>query len=120
MTDLDQRKVWVQRDGTPIRIKDMGDQHLHNTIELLKRGAGFYQHRYFGQFWGAPDDVFDMALRDMGEDPWEWLRRQPLVKALRQERKRRRAAAADSPAPCTNDCGACGTGGCAHHKSGPR
>jgi hypothetical protein len=30
--------VWVQKDGAPIRITDMGDEHLQHTVRML--GAG--------------------------------------------------------------------------------
>ena len=29
--------VWVQRDGSEIRIKDMKDSHIRNCINILKR-----------------------------------------------------------------------------------
>lgn len=29
--------VWVQRDGTPIHVRKMSDEHLLNTIRLLRR-----------------------------------------------------------------------------------
>jgi hypothetical protein len=29
--------IWIQRDGTPIHVRQMGDQHLLYTIRLLRR-----------------------------------------------------------------------------------
>lgn len=33
--------VWVPRDGQRIPVRDMGDQHLINTIRMLRRKAPF-------------------------------------------------------------------------------
>lgn len=29
--------IWIQRDGTPIKIKDMTESHIKNCIKMLKR-----------------------------------------------------------------------------------
>jgi hypothetical protein len=30
-------EIWVQKDGTEIRLQDMADSHVENTLRLLER-----------------------------------------------------------------------------------
>jgi hypothetical protein len=34
--------IWVQKDGTPIWIRDMSSSHLQNTVRMLRRNALTY------------------------------------------------------------------------------
>lgn len=36
-TELPPRGIWQMRDGTRVRIADMEDRHLRNTIAMLER-----------------------------------------------------------------------------------
>jgi hypothetical protein len=52
---------WKQKDGTFIRICDMTDSHLHNTIAMLERATERHDHAFAmapNPFHG--DIAFDM------------------------------------------------------------
>lgn len=52
-------RIWTQRDGTPIAIKDMTDTHLLAAARLLRRN-GFIGPRTLAAYLG-PGPTADMA-----------------------------------------------------------
>ncbi len=58
-------EVWVQKDGTPIRIIAMGDRHLINTILLVERR--YIERVSVGSMISmlafAPDDAWNISMR---------------------------------------------------------
>lgn len=51
--------IWIQRDGTPIHVREMDDQHLLNTIRLLRRWSARKAERLnaenYAMVWEASD-----------------------------------------------------------------
>jgi hypothetical protein len=51
--------IWIQKDGTPIHVRQMTDEHLLNTIRLLrrwsKRRADGFNAENEGHIWEAAD-----------------------------------------------------------------
>jgi hypothetical protein len=62
--------TWTTRDGTTVRITDMPDTHLMNTIRLIERGharaIGFYLLSP-GPQGEMAKDAFDQEFDDLDE-----------------------------------------------------
>ena len=80
--------TWVQRDGAPIHVREMSDDHLLNTIRLLRR----WSKRLAGQLNGDSAATVWEADDAMGmywfEDD-EFAEHHPTWKALQFERRAR-------------------------------
>jgi hypothetical protein len=93
------KTTWFQRDGTPIKIKDMSDSHLYNTIKMLERLFKQYSIN-LGEIWAigsmlqgemaqmAFEEDFDRLL----EEEVSIDRRFPSYPYLIKEAKRRKLA----------------------------
>lgn len=57
-------KKWTMKDGTKIRIKDMGNSHLLNTLKMLKRAGKARLNRDLHWFWSVPEPSGEMAQLD--------------------------------------------------------
>lgn len=77
------KAVWVTKGGKEIKVRDMGHQHLTNTIKLLYRKAAQKKHQNDAIFLEGPfpqgematlafeeacDDVFGMDTLDYVQD----------------------------------------------------
>ncbi len=58
-----QTKVWTTKDKRKIRICDMADQYLTNTIKMLERNAKVLTQLILKQFYNAENFLYrEMAL----------------------------------------------------------
>ena len=51
--------IWTTKDGRQINVRDMSEQHFHNTIQMLRRKAEdeHANARYGICYWGDPDGM---------------------------------------------------------------
>lgn len=86
-------KLWTQKNGTKIRICDISDKHLLNTISFLERKAEEQLHDIpFPSFNGEAaqyyaeqefDNLMDMGVEDLAEELY------PIYNDLIKEKDRR-------------------------------
>lgn len=89
---LRQSGWWITKDRQVLRLEDMAPTHRANTLAMLRRGAvKIHESETWRWMTGAPDDVVDSAIAETSGTPeerqaraWKWLRKQPLVKRLRE------------------------------------
>jgi hypothetical protein len=79
--------IWVQRDGTPIWIKDMTDTHLQLTVRMIRRRAAKIART-------ISDDPHDPEFFDDGSYPFvisadELLDNKPYFHTMLLEMRRR-------------------------------
>lgn len=61
---LDKKIYWIQRNGNPIKIKKMDDQHLENTLRLL------FTHNISDEYSESLDVMMKEKMRRIKSDNW--------------------------------------------------
>ena len=72
MTIRKQTKVWITKDKRHIRICDMEDNHLINTIKYLERYAEYMKIHSLLTFMRIPEPTAEHAC-DAWDSEYEWL-----------------------------------------------
>jgi hypothetical protein len=84
-------KQWTCKDGRKIRIKDMDDKHLMNTIRMLERNSEYYFCDMFMSMATVNGDMatyfLEQEMDNMIEDD---IIMHPLYEDLLEEANRRK------------------------------
>jgi hypothetical protein len=90
-TGLQQGTWWKPKDGPVLKIRDMDDQHLRNSLKMLRRSYEVwlmktFLHSFAGEAGGdMAQDMKSMEEEAWLQDPPTW----PLLESLEQEVQRR-------------------------------